>query len=227
MNDHWTNRLSEYIDGDLDNAERVALEAHLATCGSCYATLAELRQVVARAHSLTDAAPANDLWSGIRARLMPSRRAAVDRPDRLVRRRFSLTVGQLLAASIALVLLSAGGVWVGLRSTAPTVTAIPSMASPPPEYQTASVWTGRARTTTDAAVSELEEALARNQGQLDTATVRVLRQNLAVIDRAIGQAQRALKRDPGSSYLNLHLANTMRQKIELLRRANALAAGQS
>ena len=224
MNDHWTNRLSEYIDGDLDNAERVALEAHLATCGSCYATLAELRQVVARAQSLTDAAPATDLWSGIRARLTPERRPEV---TRVPSRRFSFSMPQLLAASIALVLLSAGGVWVGLRSTAPTVTAIPSMASPPPEYQNASVWTGRARTTTDAAVSELEEALARNQGQLDTTTVRVLRQNLAVIDRAIGQAQRALKRDPGSSYLNLHLANTMRQKIELLRRANALAAGQS
>jgi len=224
MNDHWTNRLSEYIDGDLDNEERVALEAHLATCGSCYATLAELRQVVARAQSLKDAAPANDLWSGIRARLTPARRPEV---TRVPSRRFSFSMPQLLAASIALVLLSAGGVWVGLRSTAPTVAAIPSMASPPPEYQNASVWTGRARTTTDAAVSELEEALARNQGQLDTATVRVLRQNLAVIDRAIGQAQRALKRDPGSSYLNLHLANTMRQKIELLRRANALAAGQS
>ena len=224
MNDHWMNRLSEYIDGDLDNEERVALEAHLATCGSCYATLAELRQVVARAQSLTDAAPANDLWSGIRARLTPGRRPEI---TRVPSRRFSFSMPQLLAASIALVLLSAGGVWVGLRSTAPTVAAIPSMASPPPEYQNASVWTGRARTTTDAAVSELEEALARNQGQLDTATVRVLRQNLAVIDRAIGQAQRALKRDPGSSYLNLHLANTMRQKIELLRRANALAAGQS
>jgi len=224
MNDHWMNRLSEYIDGDLDHEERVALEAHLATCGFCYATLAELRQVVARAQSLTDAAPANDLWSGIRARLTPGRRPEI---TRVPSRRFSFSMPQLLAASIALVLLSAGGVWVGLRSTAPTVAAIPSMASPPPEYQNASVWTGRARTTTDAAVSELEEALARNQGQLDTATVRVLRQNLAVIDRAIGQAQRALKRDPGSSYLNLHLANTMRQKIELLRRANALAAGQS
>ena len=209
MNDQWTNRLSEYIDGELDNEERVALEAHLAICGSCYATLA-------------DSEPATDLWPDIRARLTPGRR-----PGEALRRRVSFSIPQLLAASIALVLLSAGGVWVGLRSTAPRVAAIPSMASPPPEYQNASVWTGRARTTTDAAVSELEEALARNQGQLDTATVRVLRQNLAVIDRAIAQAQRALKRDPGSSYLNLHLANTMRQKIELLRRANALAAGQS
>jgi len=225
MNDQWTNRLSAYIDGELDNEERVALEAHLATCGSCYATLAELRQVVARAQSLADSSPSTDLWPDIRARLNPSRRAAVDRPDRLVHRRFSLTVGQLLAASIVLALLSAGGMWIGLRSTKPTVTANQNVTSPPPDYTLASA--GRWRTSTDAAVTELEEALARNQGQLDTATVRVLRQNLAVIDRAIAQAQRALKRDPGSNYLNLHLANTMRQKIELLRRANALAAGQS
>ena len=41
--------------------------------------------------------------------------------------------------------------------------------------------------------------------------------------RAIAQAQHALRRDPGNTYLNLHLAKAMRQKIELLRRANALA----
>jgi hypothetical protein len=79
----------------------------------------------------------------------------------------------------------------------------------------------------DAAIAELQDALQLNEGKLDTATVRIVRQNLAVIDRAIGQAQRALRHDPGNTYLNLHLANTMRQKIELLRRANALAAGQS
>ncbi len=220
MNDLWTNRLSEYIDGDLDNEERVALEAHLAACGSCYATLAELRQVVARAQSLKDSSPPTDLWPDIRARLTPGRRPGVERA-----RRFSFSVPQLLAASIVLALLSAGGMWIGLRSTKPTVTANQNVTSPPPDYTLA--YASRWRTSTDAAVTELEEALTRNQGQLDTATVRVLRQNLAVIDRAIAQAQRALKRDPGSNYLNLHLANTMRQKIELLRRANALAAGQS
>ena len=217
MNDHWTNRLSEYIDGELDNEERLALEAHLATCGSCYATLAELRQVVARAQSLEDSSPSTDLWPEIRARLTPDRRPVVTRA-----RHFSFSVPQLLAASVVLALLSAGGMWIGLRSTKPTVTANQNITSPPPDYTLASA--SRWRTSTDAAITELEEALARNQGQLDTATVRVLRQSLAVIDRAIAQAQRALKRDPGSNYLNLHLANTMRQKIELLRRANALAS---
>jgi anti-sigma factor RsiW len=52
MNDIWTNRLSEYLDGELDNEERAALEAHLATCGQCYATLGELSQVVTRAKAL-------------------------------------------------------------------------------------------------------------------------------------------------------------------------------
>jgi hypothetical protein len=79
----------------------------------------------------------------------------------------------------------------------------------------------------DVAVAELEETLARNEGQLDSATVRVVRQSLATIDRAIAQAQWALQRDPNSAYLKLHLANTMRQKIELLRRANRLAASES
>src|SRR5205823_3753210 len=109
MNDKWTNRLSEYVDGELDSAETAALEAHLETCGRCYATVGELRLVVARAKSLPDTPPANDLWAGIaneiRRERLPDLR---DRRDRLVRRRFSLTVGQLLAASIALMLVSGG-----------------------------------------------------------------------------------------------------------------------
>src|SRR3989442_8827459 len=112
MNDQWTNRLSEYIDGELDGTERAAIEAHLATCGRCYATLGELRQVVARAKSLADSEPATDLWPDIRARLTPGRRPGVSRDTTPSRRRFSFTVGQLLAASIALVLLSAGGMWL-------------------------------------------------------------------------------------------------------------------
>jgi hypothetical protein len=52
--------------------------------------------------------------------------------------------------------------------------------------------------------------------------VRVIEQNLAAIDRAIAQAQGALLADPANLYLNTHLAETMRRKLELLRRAATL-----
>ncbi|HET9387521.1 MAG TPA: zf-HC2 domain-containing protein [Gemmatimonadales bacterium] len=221
MNDLWTNRLSEYIDGELDNSERAALEAHLATCGHCYATLADLRQVVARAKTLEDREPAKDLWTGIRAGLTEERGARLT-PGRLpgVSRRFSFSVPQLLAASIALAFISGGGMWMALKP-GKGVTTVVGTRPPDPrgERFTPVTWTSQ----TDQAVAELEDALTRNESQLDTATVRVVRQSLAVIDRAITDARAALLRDPGNTYLNLHLANTMRRKVELLRRINALA----
>src|SRR2546430_2987728 len=65
MSDTWTDRLSEYIDGTLPEAERTALEAHLAGCAACGTTLDELRRVVARARALDDRPPASDLWPAI------------------------------------------------------------------------------------------------------------------------------------------------------------------
>jgi anti-sigma factor RsiW len=207
MRDQWTDRLSEYLDGELSAGERSALEAHLATCAACSATLEELRRVVARARSLEDRPPEADLWPGIHARLTPSRRV-------------SFSVPQLLAASIALVLLSGGGVWLALRPRAPSPLEQAIQQTGPATVQNVR-WA-----RTDAAVAELQDALARNESRLDTATVRVVRQSLAVIDKAIDQARRALAADPGNAYLNLHLASTMRRKVELLRRANELAAAQ-
>ena len=222
MNDQWTNRLSEYIDDELDSTERAAIEAHLATCGRCYATLGELRQVVARAKALEDRPPTKELWVGIRAgltqeseaRLTPGRRPGVSR-------RFSFTVPQLLAASIALVLLSGGSAWLALRQ-GPTNTPEPIAVTRPAGTRVAS-WTG----STDIAIGELEAALTQNEKRLDSTTVRIVRKNLAIINRAIAEARIALRNDPGNAYLNLHLANTMRRKVELLRRVNDLAAARS
>ena len=222
MNDKWTNRLSEYIDGELDSAETAALEAHLETCGRCYATVGELRLVVARAKSLADTAPAKDLWAGIRAGMTPA--VTAHRPIRPSARRFSFSMPQLLAASIALMLMSGGGAWLALRSGG-SITPTPSVAAFPgrPRITAVATWSGR----TDAAIADLQVALTQNESRLDTATVRIVRQNLALIDRAIAEARIALQKDPGNAYLNLHLADTMRRKVELLRRVNDMAAARS
>jgi hypothetical protein len=69
--------------------------------------------------------------------------------------------------------------------------------------------------------------LEQGRGRLDTTTVKVIERNLASIDSAIAQAQRALAADSASVYLNSHLAETRQRKLELLRRAAALVSSVS
>lgn len=234
MTDQWTDRLSEYLDGLLPPAERAALEAHLAGCAACAETLAELRRVLARARALDDQPPAADLWAGIAARigLTPAAGAGVldleeRRRSRWARRRFSLSVPQLAAASVALMVLSAGAAWL-VRSRTPSTLATATTPVLAPAVMGRASWT-TATTRYDAAVADLERALeqGRRGGRLDSTTVRILAENLRIIDRAILQAQAALAADPGNTYLNLHLAETMRRKLELLRQATAIASARS
>ena len=221
MKDQWTDRLSEYLDGELAGSERTALEAHLASCGNCRATLEELRRVVGRARALDDRLPTANLWPGIAQHI-----GVVSLAARRARRRLSFTVPQLAAASVALALVSGGAVWLlGGRTHAPTATAATEVGRRPAPLINASAYPTDPRYA--AQVAALERALQRGRSQLDTATVRIIEKNLKIIDRAIRDAQSALAADPASSYLNLHLAQEMRRKLELLREAATLAGARS
>jgi anti-sigma factor RsiW len=69
MHEQWTDMLSDYLDGDLPEAERKALEAHLLECAGCARTLEELREVIDAAKALPSMPPGIDLWRGISARI--------------------------------------------------------------------------------------------------------------------------------------------------------------
>jgi hypothetical protein len=225
MNDRWTDRLSEYVDGELGVADAAALDAHLRSCGACRATLEELRRVVARAGALDDRAPAADLWPEVAARigLSPIALRGGARAAARTRRRLSFTVPQLLAASIALVLVSGRATWVVLRQPA----LPPRAATPGPTPILTNVGTYESSPRYAAAVADLERLLAERRRRLDTTTVRVIEKNLGIIDRAIRDAQSALAADPANAYLNQHLAQAMRRKLELLRQATTLAGARS
>jgi anti-sigma factor RsiW len=222
MSDQWTDRLSEYLDGDMKGSERAFLEAHLERCEDCQETLAGLRRVVMRARSLEDRPPATDLWAGVAQRIGAPTRTVV-LPSR---RRFTFSLPQLLAAGIALAVLSASGAWL-LHPGAPTVALIQPAPGVPGDLTVTPVGAPSAVQSYDAAVHDLEQVLAQGRGRLDTATVRVLEQNLALIDRAIADARRAVTADSANVYLNTHLAETMRRKVDLLRQAAALVAATS
>jgi hypothetical protein len=216
MSDTWTNRLSEYLDGELPESQRATLEAHLRACADCRATLQELRRVVARAQGLDDRPPAADLWPAIAQHM-----GVVSLDARRARRRLSFTVPQLAAAAVALVLLSGGSEWLALRGRSTGPTSQQAVIDRNPVITNAGTYEANPRYA--AAVADLERVLARGRSRLDTATVRVIEKNLGIIDRAIRDAQSALAADPANSYLNQHLAQEMRRKLELLRQAATLA----
>jgi len=224
--DHWTDRLSEFVDGELSANERAELESHLAGCAGCRGVLEELRGVVARATALEDREPTRDLWPKV------AREIKVERVAHELQRarRLSFSVPQLLAASIALILLSGSAVWLAVthRATSRMSPTIIAAGRTPEGGTTARVaWATDPRY--DAAIAELQAALqaGRRSGQLDSATIRIVEHNLAIIDTAIVQARRALAADPGSAYLNHHLADTMRRKLDLLRQATAISGART
>ncbi len=273
MEDRWLDRLSEYLDDELTAAERAELEVHLGTCADCRAVLTELRQVVRTAAALPDEPPAHDLWPAIEAKLGPVAATVETKVISLVerRRRFAFTLPQLAAAGVALMVGSAGIVWLLVArgpgapaapgslagaapaatattatpattpaavtgnqqapSTEPTVARGPSLASagegqtterPAPTRVRLARATrplspeARADRDYNQAVADLQGVLRKERSHLKPETVKVLESSLADIDKAIADARHALARDPANVYLNAHLAESKRLKLELL-----------
>jgi hypothetical protein len=245
MSEHWTERLSDYIDEELSPAERDACEAHLLACAECREVLGELRVLVAEARELPDEEPARDLWPGIQAQLEAGPLAiergggarvegqgSSVRPLPSRRRVFALSLPQLAAAALVCAVLGGGAVAVGSGvfgswgGTTPVATLAPGGGRPtgaPPVAMAA--LPGEA--AYDRAVSDLRAVLEAGKGRLKPETIAVLEENLATIDRAIERSRKALEADPANPYLNAHVQAAMRRKLEVLRRAADLVSAES
>jgi tetratricopeptide (TPR) repeat protein len=231
MHQHWTDQLSDYLDDELQESERAAVEAHLKDCAACTAVLNDLQRVVARAQAAATTArpPQTDLWHGVAGRI-----------DRIRQpRRVSFTVTQLAVAAVILIGVSAGISWrlhpsiavrpdgpLSANANRPAGAGADSSSGSSADFQRQDDFSvsgvSLADDQYDAAVADLEKALKLGRGKLDTATIAIVEQNLQTIDQAIAQAREALAADPANSYLTGHLVEARRRKLDLLRRATAL-----
>jgi hypothetical protein len=247
MYDPWTERLSEYLDGQLARDESRRLEEHLQTCDVCQVTLAELRNVVACARAAADSEPARDLWPAIAdAIARPTSRPASDSDGVLplhrgaplpvpAGRRFSFSAPQLAAAAMMLLSLGAGAVWLlggaphggdgtSLAAEQPVSGTI-LLAAHQPDAAEADEHRRLAAlqiptTSLDADVAALERSLEEVRDQLDPATIEVIERSLEAIDEALESARLALAADPGNPYLHRQFDGAMQKKLDVLRRAN-------
>ena len=234
MSQHWTDRLSEYLDSELSPADRAACEAHLADCADCRHVLGELQGVITAARADRSREPGTDLWPGILSRL--------DRPtetnghvrqfsDRAAMRkapsRVSFSLPQLALAASLLIAVSASVSYLAATRAANRPAAqepaIQAMAEPLMAPSAEVTPANFADPQFDQAVADLERILVEQRDALDPRTVVIIERNLSVIDEAIRQARAALDADPANPFLNSHLADARRRKLELLRRATTLS----
>jgi len=250
--EQFAETLADFLERDVSESTRAAMEAHALECGECGPLLADLRRLRIDAANLPELAPSRDLWRGIAERIetpvvaLPGKGHAVPRRNRRV------WVGLAAAALVAVTATvtweitrrsmgSSGPATVATHATPVSAQPVATMTSPPgsvdsavhpkpqPAMSTPGATTMRAVSNKPSAEETYDHEIVRllavykfKQRDLDTSTVAVLAKNLAIIDSAIAQCRFALRRDPASGYLLQSLNDALDNKVQLLRTAAAL-----
>jgi hypothetical protein len=164
-----------------------------------------------------DETPTRDLWPGVASRLDA---AGVTRRQQIV-----FTLPQLAMAASLLIAVASGLTWLAARPQTPAQQEVVLAQGEPAGLVQGDVQNANfADAQFNAAVTDLERILRDERDRLDPGTVLVIERNLKTIDIAIQEARMALSNDPANTYLNSHLADARRRKIELLRHATTLAS---
>ena len=166
-----------------------------------------------------DEMPSRDLWAGIAQHIAAQPRTRS--------RQIAFTLPQLAMAASLLVAVASGVTYLAARPDVATSKepVIQAYGVPEDETQGSVVQANFADAQFNAAVTDLETILREERDRLDPRTVLIIERNLQAIDDAINEARMALNDDPANPYLNSHLADARRRKLDLLRHATSLAAG--
>jgi hypothetical protein len=112
--DRFADKLSDYLERDVDEPTRASMDAHAAECAECGSLLTDLRSLRLGATNLPELVPSRDLWNGIAERietpviLMRGQQAkdviltqTQRAEDPLVRRRMRIWAGLAAAGLVA------------------------------------------------------------------------------------------------------------------------------
>ena len=245
--DQFADTLADFLEREVPEGTRAAMESHALGCAECGPLLADLRKWRVDAANLGELVPERDLWSGIAERIETPVVAIGGQDVRTSGRRATpLWIGLAAAGLVAITAT------ITHQITKQTLVAPPqSVAVAPPDVgpvatlsspktDTAKSPTARqpngptaqraqlasnkptAEQTYSSEISRLRKIVDTRRADLDSSTVAVLEKNLTIIDNAIAQCRLALKKDPASSYLNESLNDALDNKVQLLRAAAGL-----
>jgi len=211
---YTTERLSEFVDGELPPAEAEAVRAHAAGCADCTAALAELRALVTNMHALDVPEPPPTLWPAIEGALHGRERfgwlkISLWRP---------LGIGAL-AGAVAVVLvtvaLPAGRARWNREPAAPPVQIAATPVSDPLLHEAEAEF-AQAAAAYERSIAKLRTLLEREEARWSPQERGRMAERLARLDEAIASSRELARRTPGDSAGNEQLFAAYQQKIAFL-----------
>jgi anti-sigma factor ChrR (cupin superfamily) len=191
-------QINDYLDGELSSAAASSVTTHIQECEACRAEVDALRHLLARVGQLPrDIQPERDL-----------RPAVWQQAERrtLWHWRYPLA-----AAAVLLIAISSTLTVLLTRGADGPVVRVTESADPVDLVSLETRYTSE--------LADLQRTLREQRDRLSPQTVRILEENLAIIDRAIAEARAALVNDPQSDMLGELLRSAYQRKIDLLKQA--------
>jgi hypothetical protein len=225
--------LDDLLEGGLDAARREALDEHAAGCDPCRALTADLQRIAQVAATLERHAAPRDGWSKL-ARCLEAEPAFGEARRRATETREAPRGVQhwTWLAAAAVLILAVGVTLVMLRrengsgpGATPVGSAQPRLAGNAQTndlVESVEAEMQQAASHFENAISGLEQLANQNDSPLDPEVTTQLRQNLAVIDKAIAESRTALRAQPESQLAQESLFDAFRRKVALLQDTIAL-----
>ena len=197
-------------DGSLTGDRALAAREHLRHCAACATDVRELEATMMSIRAAPPpASPLEEMWPSIRARIEQAKVLPLPgghTPGWLGRRRWIVTGVVVAAASIILAVVASRTSHSDKRViTTTTPDSLVSVADSVQSYEE------EARVLLDHL--EVQRAIMRPEA------ASIIDHDLAAIDSAIAELKLAIANDPHNAALRRLLAESYRQKVDLLKRA--------
>lgn len=214
ISDDLRQKLNDYVDGELSEAEAKDVEALLSVDVEARDEVAFLQRLTHEASRLPRAiAPRKDVWPQIAFEIAET--IPVKRPYK----RWAL----FAAAAVLLVAVSSGltAFWLQHNMDRAVVVSHESVA-PVPAVMAA---LQTSEQSYSLAIAQLSRILSERRGELSPETVAAIESNLKVIDEAIRASRKALEDDPNNQQSVYTILAMYRKKVDLLQQAVDLPNG--
>ncbi|MCJ7582676.1 MAG: zf-HC2 domain-containing protein [Candidatus Aminicenantes bacterium] len=200
-------KISDYVDNELNAAESQLLEQHLDGCPECQKLCEDFKKIKADARGLVEFSPSGQTWFKI-ASGIKEKQNEVLRPTRLKQRRFVLSpssFGWVVSAGLLLVII------VG------AVTIVPKLTPPAANSQQYVVSKlEEAEHYYQKAIDALWEAVSAQEENFDPQLFAVFQKNLTIIDESITACKDAVISRPNNLDSRNYLLAAYQEKRALL-----------